>query len=177
MRLARFLVGTAALCGAPALTAQSVLHDGGAIVTSGGGPGGANLSAVQTRLGLSLTGHAVTIGNGMSAAEDVVVPAGGWRVTRFEFEAFQPGADPGVVPFDRVHVRVWNGVPGQAGSNIVFGDLATDRLAGVAFAYEHSIVKAHDLSRVNRAFFTANGFVGIALFVFALVDLLTQGVL
>jgi 4-hydroxybenzoate polyprenyltransferase len=50
-------------------------------------------------------------------------------------------------------------------------------LAGVAFAYEHSIVKAHDLSRVNRAFFTANGFVGIALFVFALVDLLTQGVL
>jgi 4-hydroxybenzoate polyprenyltransferase len=50
-------------------------------------------------------------------------------------------------------------------------------LTAVAFAYEHSIVKAHDLSRVNRAFFTANGFVGIALFVFALGDLLTRGVL
>ena len=47
-------------------------------------------------------------------------------------------------------------------------------LTAVAFAYEHSIVKAADLSRVNRAFFTANGFVGIALFVFALADLLTR---
>jgi len=44
-------------------------------------------------------------------------------------------------------------------------------LTAVAFGYEHAIVKPDDLSRVNRAFFTANGFVGIALFVFALIDL------
>jgi 4-hydroxybenzoate polyprenyltransferase len=44
-------------------------------------------------------------------------------------------------------------------------------LTAIAFGYEHSIVRADDLSRVNRAFFTANGFVGIALFVFALIDL------
>ncbi|WP_025272780.1 menaquinone biosynthesis prenyltransferase MqnP [Haloglycomyces albus] len=37
--------------------------------------------------------------------------------------------------------------------------------------YEHSIVKPHDLSRANRAFFTANGFVAVALFVFACLDL------
>ena len=36
------------------------------------------------------------------------------------------------------------------------------------------IVSADDLSRVNRAFFTANGFVGIALFVFALSDLVIR---
>ena len=47
--------------------------------------------------------------------------------------------------------------------------------AAVGFAYEHAIVKPHDLSRVNRAFFTANGFIGIALFGFALVDLLVRG--
>jgi 4-hydroxybenzoate polyprenyltransferase len=46
--------------------------------------------------------------------------------------------------------------------------------AAVAFAYEHAIVTATDLSRVNRAFFTANGFVGIALFVFALADLVVR---
>lgn len=45
-------------------------------------------------------------------------------------------------------------------------------LTAAAFAYEHAIVSPRDLSRVNRAFFTANGFVGIALFVFALLDLL-----
>jgi 4-hydroxybenzoate polyprenyltransferase len=50
-------------------------------------------------------------------------------------------------------------------------------LTAVAFAYEHSVVKPDDLSRVNRAFFTANGFVGIALFVFAVTDLLVHGTL
>jgi 4-hydroxybenzoate polyprenyltransferase len=44
-------------------------------------------------------------------------------------------------------------------------------LAAVAFAYEHAVVRPSDLSRVNRAFFTANGFVGIVLFAFAVVDL------
>jgi len=43
-------------------------------------------------------------------------------------------------------------------------------LAAGAFVYQHAIVSPDDLSRVNRAFFTANGFVGIALFVFALLD-------
>ncbi len=47
-------------------------------------------------------------------------------------------------------------------------------LAAGAFVYEHAIVKPGDLSRVNRAFFTANGFVGIALFVFALADLVVR---
>ncbi len=44
-------------------------------------------------------------------------------------------------------------------------------LVGVVLVYEHVIVKADDLSRVNRAFFTANGVIGIALFLFALADL------
>ncbi|GII26395.1 menaquinone biosynthesis prenyltransferase MqnP [Planosporangium mesophilum] len=48
-------------------------------------------------------------------------------------------------------------------------------LTALAFAYEHAIVKPDDLSRVNRAFFTANGFVGIVLFVFALADLVIRG--
>ena len=47
-------------------------------------------------------------------------------------------------------------------------------LAAGAFVYEHAIVSPTDLSRVNRAFFTANGFVGIALFVFALADLVVR---
>jgi len=47
-------------------------------------------------------------------------------------------------------------------------------MAAAAFVYEHAIVTPGDLSRVNRAFFTANGFVGIALFVFALADLVVR---
>jgi 4-hydroxybenzoate polyprenyltransferase len=44
-----------------------------------------------------------------------------------------------------------------------------------AFLYEHIIVRPHDLSRVNRAFFSVNGFIGIALFVCALADLVVRG--
>lgn len=45
-------------------------------------------------------------------------------------------------------------------------------LTAAAFTYQHVIVTPTDLSKVNRAFFTANGFVGIVLFVFAVVGLL-----
>jgi 4-hydroxybenzoate polyprenyltransferase len=48
-------------------------------------------------------------------------------------------------------------------------------LTGVVLCYEHRIVRPGDLSRVNRAFFTANGVIGIGLFGFALADLLIQG--
>ena len=48
-------------------------------------------------------------------------------------------------------------------------------LAAVALVYEHLIVHPTDLSRVNRAFFTVNGFIGIALFVTAVADLVRQG--
>ncbi len=48
-------------------------------------------------------------------------------------------------------------------------------LTAAAFCYEHAIVSPNDLSRVNRAFLTANGFVGIVLFLFAVVDLASRG--
>jgi 4-hydroxybenzoate polyprenyltransferase len=36
--------------------------------------------------------------------------------------------------------------------------------------YEHSLVKPDDLSRVNAAFFTVNGFVSILFFAFWAAD-------
>ena len=47
-------------------------------------------------------------------------------------------------------------------------------LTAAAFGYQHLVVTPGDLSRVNRAFFTANGFVGIALFAFAVLDLVLR---
>lgn len=48
-------------------------------------------------------------------------------------------------------------------------------LAAVLLVYEQSLVKPDDLSRVNLAFFTLNGFVSLGLFVFALVDVMSRG--
>ncbi|MFD5561636.1 menaquinone biosynthesis prenyltransferase MqnP [Kitasatospora griseola] len=66
---------------------------------------------------------------------------------------------------------VWYAVLTHAGAFFWCG-LAV--VAG-AFVYEHTIVKPHDLSRLNRAFFSTNGFVGISLFAFALIDLIARG--
>ncbi|MGB8940211.1 MAG: menaquinone biosynthesis prenyltransferase MqnP [Streptomyces sp.] len=66
---------------------------------------------------------------------------------------------------------VWYAASTDAG---VFFWLGLAVVAG-AFVYEHSIVKPHDLTRLNRAFFQVNGFIGIALFVCALLDLLVRG--
>lgn len=38
-------------------------------------------------------------------------------------------------------------------------------------AYEHSLVKPHDLSRVNAAFFTVNGYVSVLFFLFWTADI------
>ncbi|MBT2368758.1 4-hydroxybenzoate octaprenyltransferase [Streptomyces sp. ISL-10] len=66
---------------------------------------------------------------------------------------------------------VWYALATDAGVFLWLG-LA---IVAAAFLYEHTIVRPHDLSRLNRAFFTTNGFIGISLFVFALVDLLARG--
>jgi 4-hydroxybenzoate polyprenyltransferase len=76
-----------------------------------------------------------------------------------------------VVHVVTVAAFVWFGVAAAMGAWWFAGVALT---AGV-LVYEHRIVRADDLSRVNRAFFTANGVIGIGLFVFALVDLIAHG--
>ncbi|MEU1539624.1 MULTISPECIES: menaquinone biosynthesis prenyltransferase MqnP [Streptomycetaceae] len=66
---------------------------------------------------------------------------------------------------------VWYGLAVGAGAFWWVGML----IVGGAFVYEHSIVKPGDLSRLNRAFFTVNGFIGMALFLCALLDLAVRG--
>src|SRR5258708_22944760 len=55
-------------------------------------------------------------------------------------------------------------------------DLGWLSLAGIAaivllLAYEHSLVKASDLSRVDAAFFTVNGYVSVLFFLFWAADI------
>jgi 4-hydroxybenzoate polyprenyltransferase len=59
-------------------------------------------------------------------------------------------------------------------------DLGTASWAGIAaiaalLVYEHRLVRAHDLSRVNAAFFTVNGYVSVIFFLFWAADILVWG--
>ena len=44
-------------------------------------------------------------------------------------------------------------------------------VVGILMAYEHSLVRPDDLSRVNAAFFTINGFISVLFFAFWAADL------
>ncbi len=70
-----------------------------------------------------------------------------------------------------VLLLLWFGVLAHFGWLWLVGVLA----AAAALAYEQWLIKPNDLSKVNRAFFTVNGFVGIGLFCFALADLISRG--
>ena len=56
------------------------------------------------------------------------------------------------------------------------GKLAIVGVAIVAslLTYEHSLVKAHDLSKLNAAFFTMNGVISVVFFCFVAGDLLLR---
>lgn len=61
-------------------------------------------------------------------------------------------------------------------SLMIFTDLSWWYLAGTIIAnailyYEHHIVKPHDLSKVQTAFFTMNGVLSVVVFAFTLIDL------
>jgi 4-hydroxybenzoate polyprenyltransferase len=48
-------------------------------------------------------------------------------------------------------------------------------ITGAGLVYQHVVVTPNDLSKINRAFFTANGFIAITLFLFALLELIVDG--
>jgi len=58
-------------------------------------------------------------------------------------------------------------------SSLHLGALAVAGVAAVValLCYEHSLVKATDLSRVNAAFFTLNGYVSVVFFLFWAADI------
>ena len=45
-------------------------------------------------------------------------------------------------------------------------------ITGIFLVYEHSLVKENDLSKINKAFFTANGYISITLFIATLIDII-----
>ncbi|MCA1823099.1 MAG: 4-hydroxybenzoate octaprenyltransferase [Frankia sp.] len=70
-----------------------------------------------------------------------------------------------------IGLLVWFGAAAGFGGLWYAGVVAT----ALALAYEHAIVRPDDLHRVNRAFFTVNGYIAVGLFAFGLVDLLHRG--
>lgn len=112
--------------GVPACGSQ--LYTNGPWVTATGtGPGGADLSVLDTAAGNSIFGFGHAVSGGFRVADEFVVPAGGWTLNCAVLYAYQTGSTT-TSTMTAVNVRIWDGQPGAVGSNIVFGDTTTNRM-------------------------------------------------
>jgi hypothetical protein len=119
---------------------QAVLYDNGPLVTHpGGGAGGADASALQTAIGLNVYGFGHAVTSGFRVADDFTVTGSGWTITDIVFFAYQTGSST-TSTINNVNLRIWDGVPGQAGSNIVFGDTTTNRLTGTVWGNSYRVL-------------------------------------
>ncbi len=112
----------------------AILFDSGPLVTHvGGGAGGADASRLQnSSLSMTTLGFGHQISSNNSVADDFTVPAAGWGVTQITFFGYQTGSTT-TSTINAVQVRIWNGPP-NGGGTVIWGDLATNRLASTSFA-------------------------------------------
>lgn len=106
-----------------------VLYDNGPLVNSPGtGAGGADESMLQTTsLGMTTIGfgHQVVANN--RVADDFTVTGAGWLIDDVVFYSYQTGS-PLVSTITAVNLQIWDGPPGDSGSNVIFGDPTTNRM-------------------------------------------------
>lgn len=63
-------------------------------------------------------------------ADDFIVPAGEtWTINQVVTFAYQTGYAGGTSPITAATLQIWDGVPGDPGSSVIFGDASTNRLA------------------------------------------------
>jgi len=108
---------------------DAMLYDNGpAFNTPGGHVSGADLSLLETALGMNTlgAGHQFTLGYRM--ADDFTVPAGEtWTIDSLVFYAYQTNSTT-TSTITGVYFQIWDGDP-SAGGTIVWGDLTTNRLS------------------------------------------------
>ena len=120
----------------PGTPALALVNQTGNNTPAPGSSQWSEVASVNALLGNSLAGVACHADQsdatgGVRLADDFTVPTGQtWRLTGMQLFAYQPGALS--APVSGATLRIWNGVPGEAGSSVVFGDTSTNRLNNVA---------------------------------------------
>ncbi|GMU67227.1 MAG: hypothetical protein AMXMBFR36_35010 [Acidobacteriota bacterium] len=141
----------------------TVLYDNGPIVTHpGGGSGGADVSALQTGLGMGIFGFGHALSSGFRVADDfTVTDPFGWDIDAVTFFAYQTGSST-TSTINHVNLRIWDGVPGAPGSNIIFGDTTTNVLSGSVWSNSYRTLDT-DLTATNRPIMANTATVGTHL--------------
>lgn len=124
----RSLLVFATLMIAGALNAQTIYSNGSYYNSTGTGSAGANESILQTT-----TFSMGTIGFGQQSnsfnriADDFTIADCRWRIDSIALYGYQTGSTT-TSTFTSYNLRIWDGVPDNGSSAVVFGDTTTNRL-------------------------------------------------
>ena len=127
---------------------RCVLYDNGPLLTHpGGGYGGADASAVQTALGMSVYGFNFNHTIPYSFADDFVVPQGEtWTIEQATFFGYQTGSST-TSTFTGMYFQILDDAP--PGGNVIWGDMTTNRLVTTAFSGMYRVLDT-SLMDTNR---------------------------
>ena len=105
--------------------AQTVIFDNGPLFNfPGGGVSGADVSHIHD--GMNTLGSNASASAGYRMAEDIVIPAGEtWNIDSLIFYGYQTNSGT-VSTMTDMTVRIWDGIPGDPGSMVIFGDETTN---------------------------------------------------
>ncbi len=119
------------------LTSQNLLWNNGSFITHpGAGFGGSDVSALQSNLGMTSYGpnanHNSSAGNYFYLADDFEV-TGKWTINTMTFFGYQTLSTT-TSTITGVYLRIWDGIPDQPGSSVVWGNLTTNRLSSSSWS-------------------------------------------
>ena len=143
---------------------SSLLYDTGPVVTqAGAGAGGADVSELQTAQGLDVFGYNTNLVADITVAEDFkITNPEGWYVDSFATLMYQTTAPTATSPITFVTYRLWDGPPFLASSNIITGDLSTNRLLSTEWSGIYRVLDT-ELDNTARALMTVEMSAGLTL--------------
>lgn len=113
---------------------SNLLYSNGPFVTAEGvGFGGGDVSVLQDNsLGMNTYGFGAQNSLGHRIADDFVVDSE-WTIESIKLFGYQTKAFDGISTFTGAYLQIWDGSPDDPGSNVIWGDLVTNRMTSTSF--------------------------------------------
>jgi hypothetical protein len=127
-----------------------VLFDNGPIINSPGtGVGGVDESILQdVSLGMSTLGVGHFPGLNLRVSDEFIVSENNTIISTIQFFAYQTNETASTIT--AINLRIWDGPPGQTGSQVVFGDTTTNRLINTQYSNINRVVELDSGVANNR---------------------------
>ena len=131
---------------------SNLLYSNGPLITNVGvGFDGGDVSVLQnTSLGMSIFGSGVQSGLGNRIADDFVVDSE-WTIESIKLFGYQTKAFDGISTFTGAYLQIWDGSPDDPDSNVIWGDLVTNRMTSTSFTNIFRVLESGSLAANDRA--------------------------